>query len=153
MPETSTEPTSEPTQRRPPGRPRRGYSVGVKAQIIACLVEGMSVREAARAVGVRHDAVYSWLKDDLEFQDLLAEAEARVVDATISQAVEHTQMNIRALGPRAYERLSEALEHESARVYLPAVGYVLRYLGPEGEAKTSLEQTLATLDASPTKGD
>lgn len=125
----------------------------MKAQVVACLVEGLNVREAARAVGVRHDAVYSWLQDDEEFQDMLATAEARVVDATISQAVEHAQTNIRALGPRAYERLKEALEHESARVYLPAVGYVLRYLGAESEAKMSLEQTLAKLDASPTAGD
>jgi hypothetical protein len=113
----------------------------------------MNVRQAAREVGMRHDVVYSWLKEDAEFQDMLASAEERLVSQLVGSAVEHATQSIKTLGPRAYERLEEALEHESPRVYLPAVGYVLKYLGGNSDAATTLEAALATLDAQPATGD
>lgn len=147
-PLSSTEPSSRGTPRN-----RRGTAPGLKAQVVACLVRGLNVRQASREVGIRHDTVYGWLREDEEFQDMLAAAEDRLVETLVAEAVSDATANIKGLGPRAYERLREALEHESPRVYLPAVGYVLKYLSTSETRSLGLEQALAQLDATPTTGD
>jgi hypothetical protein len=110
------------------------------------------VATIARENDVKPERVYEWMREDEEFQQLVEDAETSVVEAIISAGVDSSVKGILQLAPLAKQRLEEALADESPRVYLPAVAHVLRYLGAT-TGQTSLEASLATLDAEPLKGD
>lgn len=122
--------------------------------VVASLIRGLSVKDAAAAAGVSRNTVYDWRSNkDPEFCALMEEAEQQVTDAVINDAVAASVAEVRALAPTAVAKLRQALGSEQPRIYLPAVAHVLRFLGAEGQNQAGLESVLAQVDANPQAGD
>lgn len=119
------------------------------------IVEGMSMRETSLALGLGPQAVATWKRWDPEFQEMLDAADEEAARIVAQEMRENVRNEIEQLGPRAVERLKEALEHPDTRVALQAVGLVMRHGGPGEQVgvRLSVESLLARADASPAAGD
>lgn len=124
----------------------------LKAKVAAQLLDGSTVVATARATGVTASTIHHWTREDEEFRELLEEMETAIIDAVIAERVQTSVRGIRDLSERVYARLRDALESENPRVYMPAIGHVVRFMGP-AVGESSLESALASLDANPTAGD
>ena len=128
-----------------------------KSKVIACLVQGLTVRDAALETGVATRTIYQWRSDDEEFQRMLADADERVYNTLVDASVEVVRVRIKDLGDRALANLSSALDSDDERVRLQASGMVFRigdFMSREVTVHLGLEQQLAALgSASPASGD
>lgn len=113
----------------------------------------MNLKDAAFAAGVSKNTVSDWKANDVEFQELLAEADERAVQAFIDEGVAQVANQIKDLGPKAAEVIREALAHTDPKVRLQAANMVLRHGG--GPAATVNVRTFEGLigGADPAQGD
>ena len=68
-----------------------------KAQIIALITNGWSIRRACQAAGYHHSTIYAWIEDDPQFASDLYAAEAGALGA-----VEHAAF-VKALDPDGHQ--------------------------------------------------
>lgn len=134
--------------------PRMTSNRAVKAKVIALLVQGMSIKDAAAECGVPKNTVYEWKELDPVFQEMLAEAEDRAVEVFLEEGMRRTQNQIADLSMRAAEVLRESLNHTDPHVRLQAAGMVLRVIDrqrPQGAM--GFERALSATDDNPAHGD
>lgn len=132
---------------------QRGLGRAVKAKVVAFLVQGMTLKDAAEKAGISKHTVSGWRQMDPEFQELLAEADERAVQAFIDEGVAQVTNQIKDLGPKAAEVIRESLDHTDPKVRLQAANMVLRHGG--GPAATVNVRTFEGLigGADPAAGD
>jgi uncharacterized protein YpbB len=128
-----------------------------KGIVIAALVEGMTMTEAAEATGVKRATIADWKLRDPEFQRLLEEANEQVAMAVIEGSVDVVRTQIKEMGLKAREVLEAALDSDDDRLALQAAGMVFRlgnFEDKDVKVTIGLEQHIAALgDQGPTQGD
>lgn len=124
-----------------------------KAAVVAGLLRGLSVQDAAKAAGVARRTVMDWKGYDEEFQEMLSDAEEEVIAALRSEAVEASLGDIRELMPDASKVLTNAIRGGDKRLAMQAATIVLRYSAADASTETQLETMLRSIDAKPTDGD
>lgn len=119
----STASTSEATPSTKPPK-RRIHPASVKAEIIAHLVSGMGVVEAAQAVGIPRQRIPEWRQKDPEFQRMLEEAGLILSQELVDAAVMLAVAKARDLTPVAVERIAKGLgiTHISKALAVPQGG-------------------------------
>ena len=116
-----------------------------KARVIAMLVEGTSVRQTEKTMGLSVGSIQRLRSSDEVFAQMLEEAEGNAVQAVIDDAITNVRNRIKALGPKALEVLTEALESDDERTRLQAAKEVFRIGGVmknDLHVRVGLEQVL-----------
>lgn len=121
--------------------------------VVAGLIRGLTVADAAEAAGVKRGTVHAWKRDDPGFNHLLREAEDDVSRRVIEDAVEGAVLQWKELAPLATERIREVLEGGDKKLWLTAAAQVWRNLGTTGVETQKVEDVLGSLDQSPSAGD
>lgn len=116
-------------------------------------MQGLTLKDAAEAAGISKHTASDWKAHDAEFQELLAEADERAVEAFLDEGVRQVTNQIKDLGPRAADVLRESLDHTDPKVRLQAANMVLRHGG--GPAATVNVRSFEGLigGADPAAGD
>ena len=118
------------------------------ATVVAQLVAGATLQEAATRAEVPPAKVRNWKAGNETFNRMLESAQERATNAIIDEGVEHVLQRIKGLGPRAYEVMAESLGSHDERLRLQAAQAVLR-IGGVGKhataAKPGLEAEIAAL--------
>jgi AcrR family transcriptional regulator len=134
--------------------PRKTSNRAVKAKVIALLVQGMSIKDAAAECGVPKNTVYEWKELDPAFQEMLAEAEDRAVEVFLEEGTRQARNQIADCSLRIAEVLRESLYHTDPKVRLQAAGMGLRFLNLDKDLRTmEFERALSTTDDNPAHFD
>lgn len=99
------------------------------AQVIAAIVQGQTMRQAAESTGVARDRISRWYRDSAEFQEMLLDVTDEVVAAIRDDIKADARDAVVNLLPRAKEVLSEMLDSEKDAVRLSAANSVFRLAG------------------------
>jgi transposase-like protein len=126
-----------------------------KASVISLLVQGVSVRDAGRQLGIKPATIYAWRRDDPEFRSMLEAAEVDASEAVISEGVRLAVQGIQELMPRAQEKLAELLDHADPRIRAQAISLVFRVGKPMADVNVNVgfEAQLAQVSGGPADGD
>lgn len=152
--ETSSRPTRPITSRATSSAKPHVPAVRIaKAAVVAGLLRGLTVNDAAKAAGVSRRTVMEWKSFDEEFIEMLSDAEDEIISAIRSEAIQSSLDDIRDLMPDASAVLTNAIKGEDKRLAMQAATIVLRYSAADAQTETQLETMLRTIDAKPTDGD
>lgn len=121
--------------------------------MVAGLLRGLTVTDAAKAAGVSRRTVMEWKSSDEEFIEMLSDAEEEIISALRSEAIQSSLDDIRDLMPDASAVLRGAIKGEDKRLAMQAATIVLRYSAADAASETQLETMLRTIDAKPSDGD
>lgn len=128
-----------------------------KAKVIAALIEGMSLEDAAAIGGVKKATVVAWKHDNEEFQQMLADASEKASEAIIDGSISVLRTQIKDLGPKALEILKDGMESDDESTRLRAAQMVFKMSNLDQlnvAVKVGLEQQIGALDNhSPALGD
>lgn len=124
-----------------------------KSKVIAGLISGLTVADAAEAAGVKRSLVHNWKNRDTQFQEMLQTAEDAVIDAVVLDGVDAAFMQIKEFIPLANERVREALEGNDRKLALAAAAMVYRVVPRSTEETMNVEGVLASLTERPSAGD
>jgi len=139
---------------RPRGNKGNAINRAVKARIIALLIQGYSIKDAALECGVNKHTVSDWRITDPEFQEMLAQAEDRAVEAFLEEGTKQALNQITDLSGRAAEVLKDSLNHTDPKVRLQAAGMVLRVMDRSvGGQGMGFERALSATEDDPSRGD
>lgn len=102
-----------------------------KAEVVANLVGGCGVKEAAERAGIHRQRVPEWIaKQDSEFLELLDRAGYGLAEVVVDEAVAAALAAARNLTPKAVERIQRGL----------AITHVNKALSvPQGDGMSSVE--------------
>ena len=125
----------------------------VKAAVVADIIRGSTIRDAAMAHHLAPATVSHWRGHDEEFREMLDQAEDEVITALRKEATESALNDIRELMPDASRVLANAINGEDKRLAMQAATIILRYSVADAQSPTQLESMLRTIDARPTDGD
>lgn len=127
-----------------------------KAIVIAGLMAGKSMREAAAEADIRPATVTDWNRNDVEFQEMLANATEDVERAIIAEGQKLTLDRLHKLGESAVKVIEDMLTSDSEKTRLAAANSVLRF-APKAPRSVSvhhtIEQVLTSDDRRPLQGD
>jgi transposase-like protein len=128
-----------------------------QTMVVAALVQGATVAEAARRADVKPSLIRYWKANDERFNQMLEAAEERAVNAIIDEGIGNVRQQIKELGPMALAVLRSSLDSHDDRIKLTAAQQVLRIGGVmerESVIKQGLESEIARLNTTrPQDGD
>lgn len=100
-----------------------------KASIVMTLASGATVQEASVMHEVSRNTITDLMSHDEAFREMLQEASDVAVNTILAEVQTNVRNQVKALGPKALEVLTQALESKDGRVALQAAGIVLRGTG------------------------
>lgn len=118
-----------------------------KTKVVYALAGGLTIKQAAEVAGIQPSVIYHWRQlQDPEFAAMLEDASEAVVEVIRDETVSNVRQQIKDLGPKALQVLTESLDSHDPRIQLQAAQSVFRLAGVQERASSktsSLEDKVA----------